>query len=98
MSCMTGTPSIMPRVAGSRRIWTNSFQTIERRRPRFTAPPRGRPRPFPRAPARGSRFPLLELDEDVLERHAAAEAGADLGRSARRLETAAREERQPVEP
>src|SRR5438093_2740063 len=98
MSCMTGTPSIMPRVARSRRIWTNSFQTIERRRPRFIEPPRRKQRPLPREPARDSRVPLLELDEDVLERHASSEAGAHLGWGALRLEVAAREERQPVEP
>src|SRR5260221_12319369 len=95
---MIGMPSIMPSVARSRRICTNSFHTIECSRPRFMRA-RGASSPLlvRRRPRVRSRFLLLQLDEDVLEREAGAEAGAHFGRCAERLQLPAREECQTIE-
>src|SRR5207248_363772 len=94
-SCMIGMPSSIASVARSRRIWTNSFQMIARRRLRLMAAA-----PQSAAPGRrgaASRVLLLQLDEDVLEREPLAERGLHLARRAQRLEPPARQEGEPVE-
>src|SRR5437867_12529307 len=95
-SWMTGMPSIIARVARSRRIWMNSFQMMERRRWAVMGGSRGG---ASRCASCGASWLVLLLDgdEDVLQALTGAEAPLHLRRRSHRLELAARQKREPVE-
>src|SRR2546425_1593609 len=88
-SWMTGMPSIIARVARSRRIWMNSFQMMDCSLWRVM--------PARCGVSRRLLLALLDGDEDVLQALPRPETRLHLDRASHRFELSPGEKREPVE-